>query len=206
MKEYLQQALKFSGMLNQFRLVERMMRVNGVKPLRQENDVEHSYQLAMLAWYIASSRKLDMDTNLIVKYALVHDLVEVYAGDTYVFSQDKAHMESKEERERQAMERLCEEFSEFPDLHETILNYEERKDRESRFVYALDKIQPVINYYLDDGKSYEDVDVSIDMILETRAKKVEISPEAKEYFDEILPLLYEKEDILFTKKSKPRKQ
>lgn len=202
MKEHLQKVLKFSELLNHFRLVERMMRVNGNG--RQENDVEHSYQLAMLAWYIADSRKLDMDTDRIVKYALAHDLVEVYAGDTYVFSTDEKHVAGKKDREHEAFERLKNEFSDFPELFEAISAYEKKEDRESRFVYALDKIQPVINYYLDNGESYRDIEVSIDMVLETRAEKVKISPEAKEYFDEILPLLYEKEDILFTKKSKPR--
>ncbi len=145
-----------------------------------------------------------MDTDLVIKYALVHDLVEVYAGDTYVFSQDEEHLASKEEREQKAFERIVDEFPEFPDLYKVIADYERKQDRESRFVYALDKVQPVINYYLDNGQSYKDIEVSIDMVLETRAKKVEVSPEAKEYFDEILPLLYEKEDTLFTKKSKPR--
>jgi hypothetical protein len=72
-------------------------------------------------------------------------------------------------------------------------------------VYALDKIQPVINYYLDGGRSYRDIELSIDMIIETRVKKVDVSSEVKEYFDEILHLLYVEEDVLFTKKSKPRK-
>lgn len=179
------------------------MRVNGVG--RQENDVEHSYQLAMLAWYIASSRDLGMDTDRIIRYALVHDLVEVYAGDTYVFSKDEDHLASKEEREREAFERLKREFPEFSQLHDAIAGYEEKKDKESRFVYALDKIQPVINYYLDGGRSYRDIELSIDMIIETRVKKVDVSSEVKEYFDEILHLLYVEEDVLFTKKSKPRK-
>jgi len=198
MKDFLQQALKFSDILNQFRLVKRMLRVNG--ETRWENDVEHSYQLAMLAWYIADARKLSLDIGLLVKYALIHDLVEVYAGDTYIYSDSQDDIDSKHDREEEARKRLQKEFAEFEELHRLIVQYEDRRDAESKFVYALDKIQPMLNIYLDDGKTWQEKGVTLEMLVENKQDKVKISPEVKRYFDEFIRLLQDNEEKLFMHK------
>ncbi|MDD5083622.1 MAG: HD domain-containing protein [Candidatus Moranbacteria bacterium] len=198
MREALQQALKFSELLNQFRRVIRVVRVNGED--RWENDVEHSYQLAMLAWYIADARKLPLDVGLVVKYALIHDLVEVYAGDTYIYSADKKHLEGKHDREEEARKRLRSEIAEFEELHRLIVRYESREDAESRFVYALDKIQPMLNIYLDNGDTWKEKEVTLEMLFENKEDKVKISPEVKRYFDEFIQLLRENEERLFAAK------
>ena len=85
-----------------------------------ENDMEHSYQLVMLAWYLMDAYKLDLDSNLVMRYCLVHDLVEVYAGDTYTFTQDVDHLSSKVEREEKALLLIKEKFQEFPEMTEYI--------------------------------------------------------------------------------------
>ena len=60
--------LSFADFLNRFRAVERALRVNGQN--RHENDVEHSYQLGMLAWYIVSSNNLPLDAGKVIRGAL----------------------------------------------------------------------------------------------------------------------------------------
>lgn len=134
----LDKLLQFTKLLNEFRAIERMIPVQGTS--RFENDTEHSYDLAMLAWYIVSSAKMPLDHDKVIRYALVHDFLEVYAGDTYIYSKDAAHLASKHDRETMAIVKLRETLTEFPDLHQTINAYEARQDAESRFVYALDKI------------------------------------------------------------------
>jgi putative hydrolase of HD superfamily len=54
---------------------------------RLENDSEHSFQLAMVSWYIISTKRLKYNIDKVIQYALVHDLVEIYAGDTFLFRQ-----------------------------------------------------------------------------------------------------------------------
>lgn len=191
----LEDILKFAEMLNAFRRVERIVYANGAD--RLENDSEHSYHLAMLAWHIADSGKLDLDKNLIIKYALVHDLVEVYAGDTYLYSEDREHTESKIDREHQALIRLKKEFPFGEDMFAAIDRYEKREDRESRFVYVLDKMQPIIQIYLDDGRMWKEKKVTLQMLFEKKKDKVALSPEIKPYFDELMALLQEKEETLF---------
>src|SRR5580704_1310169 len=109
----LEKAAKFRALLDAFSLVERVMHVKGRE--QRENDTEHSYTLAMLAWYLADAFDLGLDKDRLLRYALVHDLVEVYAGDTYVL--DEEGLKTKHEREEKARLRLIEEFPEFKDLH-----------------------------------------------------------------------------------------
>ncbi len=195
----LQKLLEFSKMLNELQAVERVIRVPGSE--RWENDVEHSYSLAMLAWYIIETEKLALDRGKVFQYALAHDLVEVYAGDTYLFSADKKFLASKPERERLAAERLAVEFPEVPEMHAAIRGYVTKEDPESRFVYALDKIEPLIKLYLDGGRTWKEKGVTLEMAYESKKDKVALSPEVKKYFDEFMELLRREEKQLFGNKS-----
>ncbi len=189
--------LSFADMLNAFRGIERVVRANGED--RWENDVEHSYHLAMLGWYIVSTEKLALDAAKVLRYGLIHDLVEVYAGDTYLYSTDPEHLASKVVREKEAQERIQKEFPGFPDLHETIRVYEEKGDEESRFIYALDKLQPLINIYLDQGRTWIEKKVTLQMIDEAKAEKVKLSPPVKVYYDLLMNLIRERREELFPK-------
>lgn len=194
----LQKLLGFARMLNELQAVERVIRVKNAD--RWENDMEHSYHLAMLAWYIIDSQQLPLDREKVLRYALAHDLVEVYAGDTYLFSEDQAFLDSKLERERLAAERLTKEFPEVPEMHDAILRYVRKDDLESRFVYALDKIEPIIKLYLDGGRTWKEMHVTLDMAYESKKDKVALSPEIKAYFDEMMVLLHKEEQTLFPEK------
>lgn len=192
---HLDDILRFADLLNRFREVERMLFVNGQS--RKENDVEHSYQLALLAWYIVDSCNLDFDENLVIKYALVHDLVEVYSGDTWIYSNDKKEIASKEKREKKAQNFLKKEFSEFPQMHNLIEAYEKKNDPESKFVYALDKIQPILNIYRDNGRTWQELGITMDTLIKKKKDKVKVSPEVEYYFNELITLLEENEEELF---------
>ncbi len=191
----LEKLLGFAKMLNVLQAVERVIRVKDQD--RWENDMEHSYHLAMLAWYIIDSQKLSLDREKVFCYALAHDLVEVYAGDTYLYSEDKELLASKPERERLAAERLMVEFPEVPEIHRAIRGYVEKNDLESRFVYALDKIEPLVKLYLDGGRTWKEKGVTLEMAYESKKDKVAISPEIKAYFDEFMELLRKEGQKLF---------
>ncbi len=196
----LNDVLQFSQLLNTFTSVERVCYHPG--KLLKENDVEHSYQLAMLAWYISGRLSLDLDKDLILRYALIHDLVEVYAGDTYIYSKNEYDHTSKKEREESARIRILEEFPLFIDLHATILDYEKREDKESRFVYVLDKIHPVLQIYLDKGRMWEESEVTLPMLLEKKKDKIHLAPELLPLWNELEELLTKEEDTLFYKNKK----
>jgi putative hydrolase of HD superfamily len=176
--------------------VERVAHIPG--ETRYANTVEHSYQLTLLAWYLIEKEKLPLNKDLVIKYALVHDLVETYAGDTFIY--DMEHKETKVQREHEAQERMASEFPEFPELHACIQAYETKSDPESRFVYALDKIIDPINIYMDNGKIWHEKKITLQALLHYKTEKISVDPTVAKYFAELVTLLKEKEDILFPPK------
>ncbi|MBX4195745.1 HD domain-containing protein [Candidatus Parcubacteria bacterium] len=180
--------LKFIELTRKFREVERKIKF---KDGTDENDAEHSFQLAITAWYIAIANEMKFDMEKVLKYALAHDLVEAYAGDTPsdVHRKFEGERQTKHDREQEAAERIRKEFPEFDELHGIIEGYEKREDQESKFVYALDKIMPILNIYLDEGHSWKFYDVKIDDVIRYKQDKIAESPVVKKYFDLIIPLL-----------------
>ncbi len=189
----LAEALRFTKLLNDFRQIKRTIFVTGEN--RLENDSEHSYQLAMLGWYLLQADNFGLDIDLVIKYGLVHDLVEVYAGDTYIYG-EVSDTSTKHEREYQAKLKLAEEYLDFPELGSLIDGYEAKIDRESKFVSVLDKILPVINIYLDNGRTWKDKGVTLDMIISHKAEKIKQFPELIPLFQELVAIL-QKEEIRF---------
>lgn len=188
--------LKFIKLTTDFQKIERMTLATGIK--RYENDAEHSYELAMVGWYIVSSLKLPLNVDLVIKYGMLHDLVEVYAGDTYIFDPDPERHASKVDREHKALLQLKKEFTEFPEMTDLIEQYEKREDEESQFVYALDKLIPPINIYLDGGKTWNEHKITFEQIIENKTPKVAAHPEIKKYFDQLMVLLEKEKHLLFT--------
>ena len=187
--------LDFTKLLHRFRSINRTVSISNSD--REENDVEHSYMLAMLADYIISLENLTLDRHKVMLYSLAHDLVEAYAGDTYFYSKDTKHVNSKHKRESDALNKMRLEFSEHESLWEVILKYELREDEESRFVYALDKIQPVIHIYLDGGKSWKKYNIKLEHLTEKKNDKIKISPIIEKYWNEFLEILEKNKKTLF---------
>lgn len=190
----LAQLIDFISLLHKFQQEKRAVFATGEN--RYENDAEHSYELAMAAWYIIDSKKLDLNRDLAVKYAMIHDFAEVYAGDTPVFYAEERR-KTKAEREEQAMHKIESEFREAGPLWETWKNYELRNDPESRFIYALDKVMPMLNIYLDGGRSWKEGKVTFQMDYNHKKDKVLADPEVKHYFDELVKILEIRQGDLF---------
>ncbi|MBI2590574.1 MAG: HD domain-containing protein [Candidatus Blackburnbacteria bacterium] len=179
----LEAVLKFVSLTHKFQQIRRVILVKGEE--RQENDLEHTSQLALVCWYVASSLKLPLDHKLVLKYALMHDLVEAHAGDVN-FSDTEGRV-GKAEREHQAAQRLQEEFPEFPELHKLISRYEAKSDPESRFVYAMDKVLPILNIYLDEGRTWKSMTpVTMETIIAHKTAPVSVDPTAQGLFEQVL--------------------
>lgn len=176
--------LGFVRLTHKFQQVKRAILVKGEK--RQENDLEHSCQLALLAWYIVSTNNLKLNVSKLIQYSLAHDLVEIYAGDTNFYKQDKA---LKQKLEHMAVKRLQRELPEFTDLHTAIAAYEAQKDKESRFIYALDKVIPILNIYLDKGRTWKADGITLEMLIKFKSKPVSKSAEIEKYFQQLIQIL-----------------
>lgn len=180
--------LDLQKLLLQFSQIERIThRHNQRMEFVQENDAEHSYNLAITAWFLAAYfPKLNRD--LVIRLALVHDLVEVHAGDTYVYA-DAEILATKHEREAAALEKLKADWADFPDMHEHIELYEKRETEEAKFVYALDKIMPIMQIYLHNGYTWKKEGIRPEQLHEIKVHKVRLSPEITPYFEQLYGLL-----------------
>ncbi|MCE9644194.1 HD domain-containing protein [Candidatus Parcubacteria bacterium] len=195
-KNLLPDALDFLALLSDFRLVQRTLLCRGSDI--EENDVEHSYQLAMLAWYLIGKAKLDLDIGKTIRFALVHDFPEVYAGDTPVFGPNAGTVATKHVRESEALERLEKEWgSRFPEFISAIKEYESKESEEAKFIYALDKIIAPMNVYLDGGRNWKRLEVTLDMTLENKRPKVKGHAVAADFFEELAERLTKDKHLFY---------
>jgi putative hydrolase of HD superfamily len=179
--------IDFHRLLHQFQAIERITHVRAKQAFRAENDTEHSYNLAMTAWFLCEHfPHLDRDT--VIRYALVHDLVEIHAGDTYVYA-DQSQLDSKAEREAAALKQLEKEWADFPDLAKTIHAYEAKSDDEALFIYALDKIMPLIVIFIGEGYTFKQENITLKRLDAIKRHKVKVSPEIAEYYEQLYDLL-----------------
>lgn len=187
--------VKFTKLIHDFQKVERAVHVPRAD--RMENDVEHSYQLALVAWYVITVNKLSLDVNKAMRYALIHDFVEVYAGDTDATDPDPEVHATKAEREHQALLKLKQELTEFPEFIEAIDSYEQKQDEEAMFVYSLDKILPPLNIYLDSGRAWKIRGLSLEDVIAHGMSRVSGHPEVKKYYEQLAELLAKEKQVLF---------
>lgn len=187
MKPSLERILELQRLLAAFNQVDRMVHRKHADDYRAENDTEHSYNLAITAWFIAQYFP-ELDLQKVLTYSLAHDLVETYAGDTYAFAAAE-ELDTKEEREQAAIQRFKDEWSDFSELTNAMTAYQHRVDNESRFVYALDKVMPVMLVYIHEGYSWKKNHVTTGMIHDYKIDKVALSKEIAPYFQELCELL-----------------
>lgn len=131
---------------------------------RQENDAEHSFHLAIMASILAEHANEKVDVLHVMKMVLVHDVVEIDAGDTYCY--DAKGNEDKLERELKAADRLFallpeEQEREFRGLWE---EFEAKATPEAKFANALDRIQPMLLNYKKGGVSWMKHGISEDQV------------------------------------------
>lgn len=118
---------------------------------RAENDAEHSYSLGLVATPLAGQFYPELDSGLVAKYALVHEITEYYVGDTPTYDISDAGLLEKAERETAGKRQFRQEYASVaPYLVELLEDYEAQKDGESRFVRMVDKIMTVLIQFPND--------------------------------------------------------
>jgi putative hydrolase of HD superfamily len=179
--------IQFQRLLVEFAHVERVTHRKHKDSIIKENDIEHSYNLAMSAWFLVQYfPELDRDT--VIRLALVHDIVEVHAGDTYIYGSEQ-DLASKTEREEKALKKLENDWDDFPELTQLIHDYEMRDSNESRFVYALDKIMPIMLIYITDGYTWKQEGINLEQLDSKKRDKTQLSPEIHPYYEQLYELL-----------------
>ena len=149
---------------------------------RVENSAEHSWHLAVMVILLAEYAA-DEKLNLFraVQMALVHDLVEIDAGDTFVY--DETAAADKAQREQAAAERI---FGMLPpeqrdELRSIWEEFEARQTPEARFAAALDRLQPILHNYHTGGKAWNAHGITADRVLARNQHMAEGAPQLWEY-------------------------
>ncbi len=194
----LKDLIKLANVLNELQGVERRVYVRGLN--RRENDFEHSFQLAFFTWYFLNTSKNSLNQERAIKYALVHDLVEVYAGDAPFYFKTKHDERKKKQKESAALKRLYREIPAFQEGLKYLGKYGGKSDREAKFVSALDKFLPVLNIYLDGGRSWKKSRIDFTTLVKNKTEKLSSSKEIYGIFKELLVLLEKDKKKLFGKR------
>lgn len=154
-----------------------------------ESDTDHTVMLALVACALAQRLYPELSVGYVAEFALVHDLPEVYAGDTPTLRITSDEREAKRAREDVARRQIAVEFGGvLPWLSETIGEYESGYFAEARFVRAVDKMLPKIVHMFDGARGLRDMGMGYDELREfLDNQRVEIDGYAGE-FTELLAL------------------
>lgn len=164
----LEQQLAFLLEIDKLKRIERQTLITGSS--RRENTAEHSWHLAVFAAVLAEWSDQPIDLGHVLLLCLVHDIVEIDAGDTFAY--DVAGNESKVAREQAAADRL---FGLLPDDQRDMLRalwdeYEEAATPESRFANAVDRLQPVmLNHASKNDAPWKKHNVTLEQVVQRNA-------------------------------------
>lgn len=153
---FLTEALKLSEILRQTLLPTSR---------RRENDAEHSWHLCLMVLVLAEHANSPVDPLRVLRMLLIHDLVEIDAGDTYAY--DTARMVGQHEREALAADRI---FGLLPadqgrELRAAWDEFEARQTPEAKFAAAMDRLQPVLLNVLTDGEKWREHGVTLPKVV-----------------------------------------
>lgn len=172
----LEQQLALLIELDQLKSVLRRTRVKSAEG-RQENSAEHSWHVALMAILMEEHANHPVDIARVVKMLLLHDVVEIDAGDTFVY--DVAASELQQQKELEAAQRL---FGMLPSdqgqpLLELWLEFEAATSADAKFAKALDRIIPMLLNFHNQGQSWQEHGVTRHQAL-TVNQKIEYGSEA----------------------------
>jgi len=161
--EYLSKQIDF--VLEIDRLKSVLRRTSLLDRSRRENSAEHSWQIALMAVLLAEHADPPVNINHVVVMLLVHDLVEIDAGDTFIY--DEEALATKTARELQAADRI---FGLLPQgqgrrLRTLWEEFEAHETPEARFANAIDRLQPLLNNYFTGGETWREPGVTGDRVI-----------------------------------------
>ena len=153
---------------------------------RKENDAEHSWHLALMAVLLKEYSNEEVDLAKVIPMVLIHDLVEIDAGDTYAY--DEAGAETKRERETKAADRIFgllpgDQGTWFRELWEEFEAYE---TAEAKFAHVLDNAQPLLLNDASNGRSWAEHGVHKSQIYKRNEHTSEGSREIWEYMKKLV--------------------
>lgn len=163
------QQINFIKEIDKIKYIERKTKLFNSD--RRENDAEHSWHLAMMAIVLAEHSDVPIDVLKVLKMVLIHDIVEIDAGDTFIYDTEKNHTNTEEERK--AANRIFgmlpkEQADEFISIWE---EFERGETSEAKFAKSMDRFEPLLQNVSNNGGTWTEFGVTYNKVYE---KKKEI--------------------------------
>ncbi len=184
MDERLKKQLEFSLEIDKEKNIFRQthLSLNG----RNENDAEHSWHMAIMAYLLREYSNEEVDIAKVMLMCLIHDIVEIDAGDTYAY--DEKSIETQKRREDRAKERI---FSLLPDDQKEEMislfdEFEEYETAESKFAHAMDNLQPIMLNNSNNGNDWKEHNVTAAQVYKRQNKTALGSEKLFEVVDGII--------------------
>ena len=153
---------------------------------RRENDAEHAWHMAVMAYLFREYANEDIDISKVILMCLIHDVVEIEAGDTYAY--DEEAKKSQREREEIAKKHI---FGMLPsdqgeELEALFDEFEAKETAEARFAKTMDNLQPVLLHEANGGGEWKEHDVTKEQIMRRQEKTRHGSEELFEVIKDII--------------------
>lgn len=184
MDERLKKQLAFALEIDKEKNILRQTHLSGNG--RRENDAEHAWHMAIMAYLLKEYSNEPIDVAKVMIMCLIHDVVEIDAGDTYAY--DAEGLKTQKAREEAAKERI---YSLLPDdqkqdLQALFDEFEERKTPEAKFARALDNLQPLLLNNSNDGGDWREHQVTEAQVYGRQRRTAEGSEKLYEVTDQLI--------------------
>ena len=184
MDERLKKQLAFALEIDKEKNIFRQTHLSGHG--RNENDAEHAWHMAIMAYLLREYANEEVDITKVMLMCLIHDIVEIDAGDTYAY--DEENLKTQKAREDAAKERI---FSLLPDDQKEEMialfdEFEAYETAESKFAHSLDNLQPLMLNNSNDGSDWVEHGVKADTIYGRQRKTKMGSVKLYEVTDQII--------------------
>lgn len=158
---------------------------------RFENVAEHSWTISIMAVLLEEHANFKVDTGKVQFMLLIHDIVEADAGDTFLYSEDRKNAHTNEEKAAERIFGMLE-----PDQKKIFLDtwkeYEEGKTNEAKFALVFDRLQPIIQNYVNKGFTWKKHKVTYEQVVKENKHIKEGSEEIWSFVEHILQESVEK--------------
>ena len=193
MDERLKKQLDFALEIDKEKNILRQTHLSGHG--RNENDAEHAWHMAIIAYLLREYSNEPVDITRVMLMCLIHDVVEIDAGDTYAY--DEEGKKTQKAREEAAKERI---YSLLPEDQKEELaaifdEFEESKTPESKFAHAMDNLQPLMLNNSNDGGDWREHGVSAKQVYGRQSRTKEGSEKLYEVTDQIIKKHREKGNL-----------
>ena len=193
MDERLKKQLDFALEIDKEKNIFRQTHLSGHG--RNENDAEHAWHMAIMAYLLREYSNEPVDITRVMLMCLIHDVVEIDAGDTYAY--DAEGLKTQKAREEAAKERI---YSLLPEDQKKELaaifdEFEESKTPESKFAHAMDNLQPLMLNNSNDRGDWREHGVSAKQVYGRQDRTKEGSEKLYEITEQIIKKHVEKGNL-----------